>query len=289
MNKLMIPPVLTVLPSTPAIKAKTKLATAIADGVLIPTHALSTAAHKIENLPSQQAAIAAVSELRADENLNAFKLGGVLTVIRMKWKHPAYGQPQWFADCKTFDDVLDTLGVGHSRAYDLLALYQGLVSKDITWNEVKDIDCSKLILLCTDKHALAGTSSEFSERLEKVRGLTWRETVKYLADLNTPKIAPPAQAAPTQIAPLKVTPAPEPEQEPTSAECSYEPPPAVTAEKPPSKPIGPVALSAAQDQFVTLLKARLMADGPTKTAALLNLVFQPQGYFAVLTKIKGGG
>lgn len=96
---------------------------------------LFTLSNEIENVSEKDAA-AMIPELLDDIELNSFKLGGVLAVIRDKG---------WTYGYESYDTLLsDKFNLGKRKAQYLVNIYTTLVNEQINWDDVKSIGWSKL-------------------------------------------------------------------------------------------------------------------------------------------------
>jgi hypothetical protein len=137
--------------------------------------AIASVAKSIENL-SKDAAYAAIPALLDDVNLNYFKLGGVLSVIRdNKWWHDQYGEIP-------FMEFLEKhFGLHYRKAMYLIQIYNDLIESGVKWDQVKEIGWTKL--------------KEISSIITPDNVVEWVELAKVL---NTIQLAERVSAAKAQ-------------------------------------------------------------------------------------------
>ena len=123
---------------------------------------LQDAAHEIENLKNEAAALAMLRDLTDERGMSEFQLGGVLTVIR------AY---KWYAGHETFAKFCEhQLGFRLRKAEYLMKIYHFVVEADVSLQQVEKVHWTKLrvIAQCVDPKAAP-------EWLEKAQPLTVRQ------------------------------------------------------------------------------------------------------------------
>ena len=100
---------------------------------------LAQAAHVIENLKGEEAALAKMNELMLDEAMNWFKIGGTLLQLL---------ENKWFGGYGSFEELCwSEFGFKKSKAYHLMAIYKTLLDTDLKWADIQKLGWSKLRLL----------------------------------------------------------------------------------------------------------------------------------------------
>jgi len=124
-------------------------------------------AHEIENL-TQDKAEALVFELLDQDNSNAFKLGGVLSVIKSNG---------WFDGFKDYKDyVSKTFGLEYRKAQYWIGIYDKLVGESISWSKVSSLGWTKVSILCPV--LTEANVDEWVEKASKVNCDTLKAMVK---------------------------------------------------------------------------------------------------------------
>lgn len=124
-------------------------------------------AHEIENL-TQEKAEALVFELLDQDNNNAFKLGGVLSVIKSNG---------WFDGFKDYKDyVSKTFGLEYRKAQYWIGIYDKLVGESISWSKVSSLGWTKVSILCPV--ITEANVDEWVEKASKVNCDTLKAMVK---------------------------------------------------------------------------------------------------------------
>lgn len=124
-------------------------------------------AHEIENL-TQDKAEALVFELLDQDNSNAFKLGGVLSVIKSNG---------WFDGFKDYKDYVSrTFGLEYRKAQYWISIYDKLVGESISWSKVSSLGWTKVSILCPV--LTEANVDEWVEKASKVNCDTLKAMVK---------------------------------------------------------------------------------------------------------------
>ena len=124
-------------------------------------------AHELENI-TQDKAEALVFELLDQDNSNAFKLGGVLSVIKSNG---------WFDGFKDYKDyVSKTFGLEYRKAQYWIGIYDKLVGESISWSKVSSLGWTKVSILCPV--LTEANVDEWVEKASKVNCDTLKAMVK---------------------------------------------------------------------------------------------------------------
>ena len=132
-------------------------------------------AHELENI-TQDKAEALVFELLDQDNNNAFKLGGVLSVIKSNG---------WFDGFKDYKDyVSKTFGLEYRKAQYWIRIYDKLVGESISWHKVSCLGWTKVSIL--EPVITAANVDEWVEKAASVNCDTLKAIVK--AALSTGEV-----------------------------------------------------------------------------------------------------
>lgn len=130
--------------------------------VVHPPDILQDAAHVIENIKSEDAALTMFHELTDDHGMNAFKRGGVLQKFR---------EEHWYRGHKTFKELVENeFAITVRTAQYLISVYNLLLDAEIPWEQVQEVGWTKLRLL-PGKVALEAVPGW----LEKAKSMSARE------------------------------------------------------------------------------------------------------------------
>ena len=100
----------------------------------------SDAAHVIENLSGEEAALSMMDDLMLDQSMNWFQMGGVLLQIKKN---------EWFGGYGSFGNLCpNKFGFGKSKGYHLVAIYERVLEAGLSWDDVKELGWPKLRLIC---------------------------------------------------------------------------------------------------------------------------------------------
>ncbi len=124
---------------------------------VLPPHPLQAVVDRVEALATETAAMARLDELRQQEGVTDFELGGALLMIRKN---------HWYGKHATFADLCEReFGFVVRKAQYLIAIYAFLVDAKVPWQEVERLGWTKLRMLCgkIEPDALAGWVSKAEE------------------------------------------------------------------------------------------------------------------------------
>ena len=167
-------PVAAAEPSKPKAKSKAKKPTGkalVADtslvGEVLEPDVISDVAYTIENLKQNQAHQMLV-ELREQQELNTFKLGGVLSMIQ---------EQGWFAPYGSFKEYVEQEHlIRHRTALYWIRIYRSLLESGISWDKVKHLGWTKVKELAAVM--TAENADEWIDIAEQQTALQLIETVK---------------------------------------------------------------------------------------------------------------
>lgn len=125
---------------------------------------LTDAAHFIENLKDEEAALSNMNALLLDQAMNWFQIGGTLSKIK---------ENGWLGVHASFGELCSNqFGFKKSKGYHLIAIYERLLEASVTWADVEEIGWAKLRILCAKAVTAKLEPSVFSTYVEKVKATT---------------------------------------------------------------------------------------------------------------------
>jgi hypothetical protein len=131
---------------------------------MYPDDPMLSKVHAIENLKTEADAIAMADELKANQIITFFQLGGVLRRIL---------EEHWFGKYGSFEELcLEKFDIRKTRAYDMVFIYKTFVEANIPFETYRALGWAKLRLLCSYAKDMGLNPKEFSDRLEKAKPLT---------------------------------------------------------------------------------------------------------------------
>lgn len=142
---------------------------------------VAEATTELDRIDSEEATLAELAAVKERQVVDRYRFGGLLAKLRDRC---------WYGGYSSFVLLVERrFGIGKSTAYAAIALYTTLRGLDIAWEQVKDIDVTKLSFLCAKRAAGRLTREGFSKQLERARAMTFRQLVASFGPRRPPYLS----------------------------------------------------------------------------------------------------